>query len=89
MPFKFEKTFLAHKKFGEDEWRLDLLFIPRGSENFFKDKGVFRRNDSKVLGEDEWILLHLWKKNMKDDLFLNKQIFYYVVQKYTIDWIFF
>ena len=34
-------------------------------------------------------IITFMEKNMNDDLFLNKQIFYYVVQKYTIDWIFF
>jgi len=34
-------------------------------------------------------IITFMEKNMNDDLFLNKQIFYYMAQKYTIDWIFF
>ena len=63
MTFKFEKNIPhSYKKIGGDKGRLVLLFIPGGFENFFKDMGVFHRNDSKVLGEDEKILLHVLEK---------------------------
>ncbi len=63
MTFKFEKNIPhSYKKIGEDIGRLVLLFIPGGFENFFKDMGVFHRNDSKVLGEDERVLLHVLEK---------------------------